>query len=85
MPGTGTTAVAGGGSYYFGLEDYETNSPATAPVPLSLVPQLTFYDSPNGLINGAFPVRPNAQYGHAEFVPSKSANRLQRGEWPIPV
>ncbi len=61
--GTGTTAIAGGASYYFGLENFQTNSPATPPFHYLALPQLTFYDSVNGLINGSLPGSPNAQYG----------------------
>ncbi len=83
--GTGTTAVAGGGSYYFGLEDYETNSPATAPFHYLSYPQLTFYDSVNGLINGALPGAPNAQYGMQSATEQQALTAYNAGEWPIPA
>ncbi|HVU85765.1 MAG TPA: NF038122 family metalloprotease [Pirellulales bacterium] len=85
LPGTNNTDVAGGASYYFGLEDYESNSPATAPFHYLSYPTLTQFDSPTSLITGALPGTPNAQYGFNLSNEQQALTAYNAGEWPIPA
>ncbi|HEY4309260.1 MAG TPA: NF038122 family metalloprotease [Pirellulales bacterium] len=83
--GTNTTAIAGGASYYFGLENYETNSPITSPFHYISYPQLTAYDTEVGLANGSLPGAQNAQYGVQLTAEQSALTAYNAGFYPIPA